>query len=155
MTRWLGVLVACALTVSAAAGCLVRSDSPDDVITAFADALSRGDVDDAAGHTTDPTAARAAIRSVRDGMGRNARLTASAQIVDDKKVTATIDHDWTIGTDRHLRYESTATVSQVDSAWRVDWRPTVLHPSLATGETLSYSDDMDYRTPYSTATDDR
>jgi hypothetical protein len=147
MTRWLGVLVACALTVSAAAGCLVRSDSPDDVITAFADALSRGDVDDAAEHTTDPTAARAAIRSMRDGMGRNARLTASAQIVDDKKVTATIDHDWTIGTDRHLRYESTATVSQVDSAWRVDWRPTVLHPSLATDETLSYSDDMDYRTP--------
>ncbi|AZG47123.1 penicillin-binding transpeptidase domain-containing protein [Gordonia insulae] len=147
MSRWVGLVVVCVVVLGAATGCFLRSDSPDDVVTGFADALSRGDVAAAAGLTTDSRAARPAIQSMLDGMGEHARLTASGSMIDDKKVTGTIDYGWTIRDDRTVRYQSTAALEKQDSAWLIRWQPDVLHPSLRNGQTFSYSDDMDYRTP--------
>ncbi|WAC57605.1 penicillin-binding transpeptidase domain-containing protein [Gordonia sp. SL306] len=147
MTRWMGLLTVLAVVFGAAAGCFLQSDSPDDTLTGFADALSRGDVAAAAEHTTDPGAASAAIQSMLDGMGPTAKLTASGRMIDDKKVTGTVDFGWTIRDDRSMRYQSTAVLEERDSTWLVRWQPDVLHPSLRDGHTFSYSDDMDYRTP--------
>ncbi|WP_168707357.1 penicillin-binding transpeptidase domain-containing protein [Gordonia paraffinivorans] len=134
------------LAVGTLSGCSLFSDSPEDTLRSFAENLQKGDVAAAAGLTDDPPAARAAIQSMFDGMGSKPKLSVSADLVDDKQVTGTLEHRWQIRDDT-VEYQTDATLVDSGSGWRIRWQPAVLHRHLRDGQTFSYSDDRAYRTP--------
>ncbi|WP_168704026.1 penicillin-binding transpeptidase domain-containing protein [Gordonia paraffinivorans] len=134
------------LAVGTLSGCSLFSDSPEDTLRSFAESLQKGDVAAAAGLTDDPPAARAAIQSMFDGMGSKPKLSVSADLVDDKQVTGTLEHRWQIRDDT-VEYQTDATLVDSGSGWRIRWQPAVLHRHLRDGQTFSYSDDRAYRTP--------
>ncbi|WP_168698793.1 penicillin-binding transpeptidase domain-containing protein [Gordonia paraffinivorans] len=134
------------LAVGTLSGCSLFSDSPEDTLRSFAENLQKGDVAAAAGLTDDPPAARAAIQSMFDGMGSKPKLSVSADLVDDKQVTGTLEHRWQIRDDT-VEYQTDATLVDSGSGWRIRWQPAVLHRQLRDGQTFSYSDDRAYRTP--------
>lgn len=144
--QWCGVAVV-GLVIVGATGCGLLSESPEDAIGRFAHGLAERNPAAAAAQTSDPDRALRTITSMFDGMGGNARLTVRPKIIDDKRVTATLDQQWDLGHGRSVEYESTVKLRQHDSAWHVEWAPTVLHPSLRAGQTFSYSDDKALRTP--------
>ncbi|MEO9329122.1 penicillin-binding transpeptidase domain-containing protein [Gordonia aurantiaca] len=134
------------LAIGTLSGCSLFSDSPEDTLRSFAENLQKGDAAAAAELTDDPAAARAAIQSMFDGMGSTPKLSVSADLVDDKQVTATLEHRWQIRDDT-VEYQTDATLVDSASGWRIRWRPAVLHRHLRDGQTFSYSDDRAYRTP--------
>lgn len=134
------------LAVGTLSGCSLFSDSPEDTLRSFAENLQKGDVAAAAGLTDHPPAARAAIQSMFDGMGSKPKLSVSADLVDDKQVTGTLEHRWQIRDDT-VEYQTDATLVDSGSGWRIRWQPAVLHRQLRDGQTFSYSDDRAYRTP--------
>ncbi|MGX7695963.1 penicillin-binding transpeptidase domain-containing protein [Gordonia polyisoprenivorans] len=130
-----------------ATACFGDDDSPDAVLSRFANALHDRTITHAADLTDNPTAARSALTSVFDGVGRKALLAVDARIIDDKQVTGTLHYRWDFGGGRTTDYESTVLLVQQESGWRVSWAPTVLHPDLRAGQTFSFSEDRAYRTP--------
>ncbi len=148
MRRLLVILSVLAVLVGTlSGGCFLSKDSPEDTLQSFADALQRGDVDAAAGLTDDPTTARTTIRSIFDGMGSTPpKLSVAADLVDDKKVTGTLDHQWQIR-NTNTAYQTSVVLAETDSGWRVRWQPSVMHRQLRAGQSFSYSDDRAYRTP--------
>ncbi|AZZ80227.1 penicillin-binding protein [Gordonia alkanivorans] len=146
MRRWLVVLSVLTVLVGTLSGCFLSQDSPDDTLQSFAEALQRGDVEAAAGLTDDPAAARTTIRSIFDGMGSTPKLSVTPDLVDDKKVTGTLDHQWQIR-NGNTAYQTSVVLTETDSGWRVRWQPSVMHRQLRDGQSFSYSDDRAYRTP--------
>ncbi|MCR8899952.1 penicillin-binding transpeptidase domain-containing protein [Gordonia sp. GONU] len=151
MRRLLVILSVLAVLVGTLSGCFLSErfsfgDSPEDTLQSFADALQRGDVDAAAGLTDDPTSARTTIRSIFDGMGSTPKLSVVADLVDDKKVTGTLDHQWQIR-NTTTAYQTSVVLAETDAGWRVRWQPSVMHRQLRAGQSFSYSDDRAYRTP--------
>ncbi|MFW0783642.1 penicillin-binding transpeptidase domain-containing protein [Gordonia sp. CPCC 206044] len=145
MKRTASLFAVCAAVLGMTTAC--GGNSPDDTLERFADALAQGKVDEASAATSDPAAAKTALQSMFDGMGAKAKVSTSSRVVDDKKVTGTIDYHWTIRDTHKVDYQSTVMLAKNDDNWTVTWQPTVLHPQLKSGQTFSYSDDMDYRTP--------
>lgn len=146
MRRWLVILSVLAVLVGTLSGCFLSQDSPDDTLRSFAEALRRGDVDAAAGLTDNPAAARTTIKSIFDGMGSTPKLSVTPDLVDDKKVTGTLDHQWEIR-NGNTAYQTSVVLTETDSGWRVRWQPSVMHRQLRDGQSFSYSDDRAYRTP--------
>ena len=143
MRRWMVVLSVLAVLAGTLSGCFLTEDSPEDTLQSFAEALGRGDVDAAAGLTDDPTAARTTIKSIFDGMGPTPKLAVAADLVDDKKVTGTLDHQWRIR-NGNTAYQTSVVLTETDSGWRVRWQPSVMHRQLRDGQSFSYSDDRAY-----------
>ncbi|MBD0863163.1 penicillin-binding protein [Gordonia sp. zg691] len=152
MRRWLAILGLCAVLIGTLSGCFLGSDSPEDALRSFAEKLQGGDAVAAADLTDDPAAARTAITAMFDGVGRTPKLSVTGDLVDDKEVSATLDHRWQIR-DSTVEYQTAAELVDTDAGWRVRWRPTVLHQQLQAGESFSYSDDRAYRTPVNDASD--
>ncbi|QMU22119.1 penicillin-binding transpeptidase domain-containing protein [Gordonia rubripertincta] len=146
MRRWLVVLSVLTVLVGTLSGCFMSQDSPEGTLQSFAEALQRGDVEAAAELTDDPAAARTTIRSIFDGMGSTPRLSVTPDLVDDKKVTGTLDHQWQIR-DTNTAYQTSVVLAETDSVWRIRWQPSVMHRQLREGQSFSYSDDRAYRTP--------
>jgi hypothetical protein len=146
MRRWLVILSVLAVLVGTLSGCLLTKDSPEDTLRSFAEALQRGDVDAAAGLTDNPAAARTTIKSIFEGMGSTPKLSVTPDLVDDKKVTGTLDHQWQIR-NGNTAYQTSVVLTETDSGWRVRWQPSVMHRQLRDGQSFSYSDDRAYRTP--------
>ncbi|GAA1480880.1 penicillin-binding transpeptidase domain-containing protein [Gordonia sinesedis] len=128
------------------AGCFLSSDSPDDALSRFADALERRDAQAAAAATDDPDAARPVMTSMFDGLGKKATVTTDPGLVDDKKVTGTIAYRWSFGPDKTASYQTDVALTEGDSGWRVRWSPTVLHRNLLATQSFSYSDERDVTT---------
>ncbi|WP_232717349.1 penicillin-binding transpeptidase domain-containing protein [Gordonia metallireducens] len=146
MRRWLVVLSVLTVLVGTLSGCFLTQDSPEDTLQSFAEALQRGDADAAADLTDDPVAARVTIKSIFDGMGSTPKLSVTPDLVDDKKVTGTLDHQWQIR-DTNTAYQTSVVLAETDSGWRIRWQPSVMHRQLREGQSFSYSDDRAYRTP--------
>ncbi|WP_439031216.1 penicillin-binding transpeptidase domain-containing protein [Gordonia terrae] len=146
MRRWWALVCVCVMVVGTVSGCFLSSESPEDTLRSFAASLQKGDADAAAALTNDPAAARVAISSMFDGMGATPKLSVTGELVDDKKVSGTLDHRWQIR-DRAVAYQTSVVLADTDSGWRLQWQPSVLHRQLRNGDTFSYSDDRAYRTP--------
>ena len=147
LSRFLVVIVSCALVLGSSGCSLFSQPSPQDAFHAFADALHRKDSGAAAAGTDDPKAATASITSMFDGMGKNASVdVAVAQDGDDEK-SAKLAYSWTFGPGKTLRYDATATAVQSGDDWHVHWSTTALHPKLQTGMTFQYSDEKSFLTP--------
>ena len=137
----------CVLLLGATGCSLFSSPGPDDAFRAFADALQRKDGGAAAASTDDPNAATAAIKSMFDGMGKDAAVKVDVVQADDESNTAKLSYSWSFGPDKTLTYDATATAAQSGDDWRVHWSSTVLNPKLQPGMAFQYSDDKNFLTP--------
>ncbi|MEU2059819.1 penicillin-binding transpeptidase domain-containing protein [Streptomyces sp. NPDC013455] len=106
---------------------------------AFFAAWEKGDAATAASYTNYPQAARELLTAFHDDahIGK-VRITPAAATGDTVPFTvrATVSHD---GASRRLTYRSTLTVVRGDTSHRalVDWQPSVVHPRLRKGDTLT------------------
>ncbi|MDR3662159.1 MAG: penicillin-binding transpeptidase domain-containing protein [Mycobacterium sp.] len=148
MTKRIALLLTCSLIFCSTGCSLFNSPEPQDAFNAFADALHRKDSAAAAGDTTDATAAKTAIASMFDGMGKNATLDVKATAGDgDNKSTAKFDYTWSFGPGRQFRYDTTALATRVGDEWKVRWAPALLHQKLRPGVSFQFSEDKALLTP--------
>jgi hypothetical protein len=147
MRRPLLSIVFCVLLLGATSCSPFSSPGPDDAFRAFADALGRKDGGAAAASTDDPNSATAAIKSMFDGMGKDAAVKVDVIQSGDESNTAKLSYSWSFGPDKTLRYDATATAAQSGDDWHVHWSTTVLNPKLQPGMTFQYSDDKNFLTP--------
>ena len=104
----------------------------------LAEALSSKNAGAAAELTSDPAAAKKAFTDTFDGMG-GAKLAVGVTGENDAELTWT----WTLPQKRTVEY--TTSAEEADGVVR--WRPQLIHPRLAAGGRLLYSDDKTYDSP--------
>ncbi|MDT5075426.1 MAG: hypothetical protein QOJ80_63 [Mycobacterium sp.] len=147
MTRLRALPVLLFVLLLGSTGCsYFSSPGPQDAFHAFAEALQRKDPG-AAASTDDPNAATTAINSMFDGMGKDATVKVDVGKSGDDDNSAKLSYSWSLGPDKTLQYDATATATQSGDDWHVHWSPTVLHPKLQSGMTFQYSDDKNFLTP--------
>ncbi len=128
--------VAALLSLVMVAGLFVACGSDESPVQKLANALTRHDPDASADLTSDAGAARKAFTDTFDGMG-DATVNVAAND-DGTELTWT----WNLPRERTATY--TARVET--SADRVTWAPTIIHPNVATGGRLLYSELKAYDT---------
>jgi hypothetical protein len=138
MTRTL-LVSALLLPVSLLTACTGSSpeedaSDPEPVAEALADGLATGDLTDV--ELADPTGVAQAYDDAVAGLGE---LTPTVELTDvaesDGTATATLGWSWPV-TDQDWTYTTTATLTEVDDAWVVEWEPSIIEPSLRRGGTL-------------------
>ncbi|WP_225822349.1 penicillin-binding transpeptidase domain-containing protein [Streptomyces naphthomycinicus] len=110
-----------------------------DATGAFFTAWEKGDAATAASYTNFPEAAQELLTAFRgDAHIREVRITPGTATGDSVPFTvrATVSYD---GTSHPLSYRSTLTVVRGETSHRalVDWQPSVVHPRLRKGDTLT------------------
>lgn len=145
--RGTAALAAGVLVVLGLAGCSPHKPTPAAEAAALATALTSGDfttVALAAG-APDAGALTAARTAAFTGLGSAApKVSVTSAAVDAKdstKATAGLHWEWDLGTAQPWTYDVTARLELVDasggSAWKAQWRTSLLAPDLADGEALS------------------
>lgn len=148
MTKRIALLLTCTLLLGATGCSMFDSPEPEDAFNAFADALHRKDSSAAAKDTTDAAASEPAIKSMFDGMGKNATLDVKATAGEgDNKSTAKLAYTWSFGPGREFRYDTTAIATKVGEDWKIRWAPALLHAKLRQGGTFQFSEDKALLTP--------
>lgn len=148
MTKRIALLLTCTLFLGSTGCSLFGGPEPEDAFNAFADALHRKDSAAAAKDTTDAGASEPAIKSMFDGMGKNATVDVKATPGDgDNKSTAKLAYTWSFGPGREFRYDTTAIATKVGEDWKIRWAPALLHPKLRQGGTFQFSEDKALLTP--------
>lgn len=118
-----------------------------EVANQFLNGLTAGDAEAAARLTDDPPAAAAQLAEVRRTLapvsvtaGRTAlAMPASDATEADEPFTLT----WQLGPGRTWEYQSGLHLVKTDAGWRVRWQPTILHPQLAAGQSMTVRDGLD------------
>lgn len=110
-----------------------------DVTNQFLNEMASGNVAGAAELTDNPTTAATQLSAVWQSMRpesvtaeRVAPATSAGDVVDER-FTLT----WVFGTGRSWAYEGALRVAKLDAGWRVQWRPALVHPRLAEGQSLA------------------
>lgn len=148
MTKRIALLLTCTLFLGTTGCSMFDSPEPEDAFNAFADALHRKDSSAAAKDTTDAAASEPAIKSMFDGMGKNATLDVKATAGEgDNKSTAKLAYTWSFGPGREFRYDTTAIATKVGEDWKIRWAPALLHAKLRQGGTFQFSEDKALLTP--------
>ncbi len=148
MTKRIALLLTCTLLLGTTGCSMFDSPEPEDAFNAFADALHRKDSSAAAKDTTDAAASEPAIKSMFDGMGKNATLEVKATAGEgDNKSTAKLAYTWSFGPGREFRYDTTAIATKVGEDWKIRWAPALLHAKLRQGGTFQFSEDKALLTP--------
>lgn len=136
MRRLLAALVAVVLVV---AGCSDAEDRLQDTVTAFADALSRGDAAAAAELTTDPGAATTTLTDLFASLGKDVRFEASNVERQENTGAFTLAAQWRFRDGAsEWTYDGRGSAAQDGEAWKVEWNADVVAPGLDRGP-LSYS----------------
>jgi cell division protein FtsI/penicillin-binding protein 2 len=125
------------------AGCSLPGSGPDpgDAADALAAGLSKGSLSKVA-FTGDEAAARSSYATISKGAGTlgSAQVRAGHVSTEKDDATATLAWRWKVGArtwsyDTHVLLHRTKT--SAGEAWLVRWSPTVVEPSLKTGERLT------------------
>ncbi|MBO0840599.1 MAG: penicillin-binding protein [Sciscionella sp.] len=129
--------------VTSGCGLFGSSHAANDALNGFLAALSSGDTAKAAAATDDPSAAKPVLDQVRSAL-RPKSIKAAVDHVDpgDSSTMANgaFTISWDLGGGRVWRYDSTAQLHVAEDggdSWQVHWAPSVLHPKLATGQTIA------------------
>ncbi|MBH0775347.1 penicillin-binding transpeptidase domain-containing protein [Nocardia bovistercoris] len=128
------VVIALAVT---AAGCSASSQGPVPAADAFVTAFAARDLDRAAGLTTVPDKAVAALESAWDHLqaeGLRAE-TGAARVTGD---TATVEYtyEWALPRNRTWRYTGQLQLGRSDGRWVVRWTSSDIHPKLGDTQTM-------------------
>jgi cell division protein FtsI/penicillin-binding protein 2 len=114
-----------------------RGPSAREGLDAFAAAWSRGD-DAAAARATDlPGPAAAALAANRRGLdGASVRVSVLDVVEDGDAARARLRLEWRVPAIGRFAYATRATLRRGEDAWKVVWRPTIVHPRLVDGRRL-------------------
>ncbi|PRX50422.1 cell division protein FtsI/penicillin-binding protein 2 [Prauserella shujinwangii] len=87
-------------------------------------------------------------QEVTSGLGdRTPELEPGEVEVDGDRATAPVRVGWTLAPDVRWEYETTVALAKDGDAWRVDWSPATVEPSLRDGERLTLDRGGDSRGP--------
>jgi hypothetical protein len=122
------------------ASCSDAGDRLRSTVTAFADALSRGDAAAAAALTTDDGNARTTLAALFDSLGKDVHVGVSAVDDDDGAGTFSLDTTWKFGPDKQIQwtYGSQGKARADGDSWMIEWDATTVAPGLDKGP-LSFS----------------
>lgn len=148
------VAIVSVLTVLLAACGQDGPAQPQTVAEQFAEAVSNANIEQAAGLTTDPDAATAALTAVYDGLSAGGTVTATPEfdVADASTDAGTFDLNasWRFSTTddgtaepdgepKEWDYTTTAEAVQTPQGWKVTWDPAVLAPGLTAGSALRFT----------------
>jgi cell division protein FtsI/penicillin-binding protein 2 len=129
----------------------VKNDPADVLTREFAAAWSKGDL------STLPYMGGLAGAAVQTEYGtivkalqsQSVQVTASAaqKTANDHQSAAALDVTWRLPGAQVWKYQSSVEVDEVDGVWQVAWQPSIVQPSLGSGDVLRYT-----RTPSKRAT---
>ncbi len=132
------LLAALAVTAS---GCSVfrHAAKPDPAAQAFLDAWSRGDIPAAAAATDDAASAQATLQRVKEELAATRADLALREVsADGDTAVANYSAAWSLpGVADPWRYDGTLALVKQESAWKVHWVPTDVHPRLGPEQKLS------------------
>src|SRR4051812_22687164 len=115
----------------------LRGPGPRTAAEAFARAWARGDDAAAAGRTTAPRVAAAALRANRRGLdGATARVSVLDVAEHGDTARARLRVAWRVPAFGRFAYDTRAALRRRDDGWQVVWRPDVVHPRLVDGRRL-------------------
>lgn len=120
------------------------AERPSDVAQSFVNKLFTSDGGAAAAQLTDkPDAATPAIAATKTGMGSSAyqaRLSSTATPPPADATTAEIAAavTWTMPNSALLKYDIKIPMQKSGESWKVQWTPTIIHPQLTDGASLTY-----------------
>ncbi|MEW5808317.1 MAG: penicillin-binding transpeptidase domain-containing protein [Actinomycetota bacterium] len=122
------------------AGCSGAEDRLRDTVTAFADALSRGDAAAAAALTTDQAAAGNILEALFASLGKDVHVGVGAVQDSDGTGTFTLDTTWKFGPDKRIEwsYGADGRAAADGDNWKIQWDATTVAPGLDKGP-LSFS----------------
>jgi cell division protein FtsI/penicillin-binding protein 2 len=112
-------------------------------VAAFAAAWTKGDlstVSYAAGLTgTDVQTEYAAI--TKSLQARSVQVTAlgAQPSANDRVSNSVLTVSWLLPGDQVWKYQSAVDVDEVDGTWLVAWKPSIVQPTLGTGDSLKYT----------------
>ncbi|NUP29976.1 MAG: penicillin-binding transpeptidase domain-containing protein [Nocardia sp.] len=133
------VIVVTAL-VFAVTGCGAGSSGPITAADSFLDAFTARDIETAAGLTTRPEKAFAALTSAWDELDAEELRanTGAARISGD---TATVDYtyEWRLTGGRAWTYSGQLPMVRSGGSWTVRWSGAAIHPRLGDTQTLALS----------------
>ncbi|MEU0884236.1 penicillin-binding transpeptidase domain-containing protein [Lentzea sp. NPDC005914] len=118
------------------------ADRPADVAQSFVNVVFSSDATLAANMTDASDAATTAIRATKTGMGTSAyqaRLAATTPPTADAttaEVAASVT--WTLPNTSLLKYDIKIPLQKSGNRWQVHWAPTIIHPQLTEGASLTY-----------------
>ncbi len=122
--------------LSACTGSSPEEDAagPAPAAEALAEGLAAGDLTDVA--LDDPTGVEKQYDEAVAGLGE---LTPTVELTDlaesEGAATATLGWSWPVS-EQDWTYTTTATLTEVDGGWVVEWQPSIVEPSLRRGGTL-------------------
>ncbi len=121
---------------------------PDEVLTPFVAAWTRGDDQGAAALTDNPRAAGAALVANRRGLD-GARVQAAVEEVAQRNdsAKATVRMRWDVPGIGTWSYRTSIALARDGRHWKVVWAPTVVHPRLTAGQRLGTIGAPDVRAP--------
>ena len=111
-----------------------------DTVSAFADALSRGDAAAAAALTTDQAAAGKSLDELFASLGKDVHVGVTSTAEDDGAGTFGLDTTWKFGPQKQIEWNYRADGRAVSAGddWKIQWDATTVAPGLDKGP-LSFS----------------
>ncbi|HYQ66509.1 NTF2-like N-terminal transpeptidase domain-containing protein, partial [Actinophytocola sp.] len=114
-----------------------------DVTNQFLDALTHGQAAAAGRLTDDERAATTQLADVWRTLQPSAATARPTLVTPPPEATAADERftlTWRLGPDRTWEYESGLRLVKAGTGWRVQWRPGIVHPRLAAGQSLAMRD---------------
>jgi len=139
LERRLAVLTVIAALSVSSCSFLRGGAGPDDTARTFLEAWARGDSAAAAAQTDDPSGAGAGLEALRTGLAATGGTLTLGDVTTegDDRAAARYTAEWTLpDLARPWRYEGSFPLVRSDDSWRVQWRPSDLHPDLEAGRTV-------------------
>ena len=111
-----------------------------DTVSAFADALSRGDAAAAAALTTDQAAAGKTLDELFASLGKDVHVGVTSTAEDNGAGTFGLDTTWKFGPQKQIEWNYSADGRAVSAGddWKIQWDATTVAPGLDKGP-LSFS----------------
>ncbi|MCX2954107.1 penicillin-binding transpeptidase domain-containing protein [Lentzea sp. NEAU-D7] len=117
------------------------AETPVQVATSFLTRAFSGPAT-AAAFTDAPAAATTALEASKAGMGTSAYqatvAAAEPPAADATTTELTASVTWTLPSSGQLKYDVKVPMTRADGAWKVHWTPSVVHPRLTEGASLTY-----------------
>ncbi|GAB3275649.1 penicillin-binding transpeptidase domain-containing protein [Parasphingorhabdus pacifica] len=131
------------LLVIPVSGCGVFDTGPSarEVASGFLDAVAAGDAAAAAARTDAPEVARPWLAENRDALDPQSVTTSVREITEGEQIdTASFDASWVFGEGKEWNYRGSLELVEREDGLKVRWSPSAVHPDLAGGQTLDFSE---------------
>ena len=115
------------------------AEGPEVVVAAAVTAWQSREADRIAALTTQPAAAEEQLTSVLTNLApeRIAVSPGTPETTSDQRAVVAVDFVWSFESGVRWEYTADWELRHSNAGWRVDWAPTVVHPTLGARQTLA------------------